>query len=81
MTTASLRAAVEKSHNYYMHISIFGQSGSLSPYKWLFPSFRPSACLPVCLSVTVNFKEGWESRHWYQKGLDYIRYDRENELR
>ena len=31
--------------------NIFGQSGSLSPYKWLFSS----AYLPACLSVTVSF--------------------------
>ena len=41
--------------------NIFGQSGSSSPYKWLFPSFCPSVCLSLLASrevsrVAIGFK-------------------------
>ena len=44
-------------------VSIFGQSGSLIPYKWLFLSVCLSVCPSVCLSVTVSFWGGFESSH------------------
>ena len=57
---------------YYIILHFFGQSGSSSPYKWLFPS----ACLSACPPVTVSFKGGWECNHYYQNGLEHFRYNK-----